>query len=79
MPEQKINKKYVSVKTYAILCGVTPHAIYQRIYRSQDGIHERGDSMFLETCTIKECEGIFINTETYPPVENNKKRKEVNV
>ena len=74
MPE-KINKKYVSVKSYAQLCETTPHAIYQRIYRSQDGVYERGDEMFLETCSIKECEGVFINTETYPPV-SNKKRKE---
>lgn len=75
MAEEIEHKQYVSVNTYAKLCGTTPHAIYQRIYRSQDGEYERGQLTFLEVCTLKEVEGLFIDTQKYPPVKKITKKR----
>lgn len=78
--EEIIDNRYVTVKTYARRCGVSKHAIYLRIKSSDEGKIPPGDSSYLEQTLLEEAEGIFIDTEAFPPkkAQRGRKKKSLN-
>ena len=70
-----IKNRYVTVETYAKLCGVGKHAIYQRLYKSDEGVYNEGDESFLEKTLLAEAEGEFIDTVLFPPKRVSRGRK----
>lgn len=88
MSEQK-NKRYVTVKRYAELCGVGVHAIYARITKSnpsykddEDGnevevpaFYKEGEAGYLEQTLLDNAEGAFIDTKKFPPSKMASGRK----
>lgn len=84
--------RYVSVKTYAELCGVGIHAIYARLRKSmplpvEEGQEEdpatqrlkEGDSGYLEQTFVDNAEGVFIDTKKFPPVTKMKSGRKFKV
>lgn len=75
MEEEEKIPQFVTVKTYAELSGMGPHAIYARIRKSENGFYKEGDEGYLEQTTLAEAEGVFIDTEIFPIVKMKKGRK----
>jgi hypothetical protein len=77
MSDQKaeIGKRYITIKKYAELSGVGVHAIYMRIYKSDDGEYSEDHESYLEMTEIEEVEGIFIDINKYPPKKLNRGAK----
>ncbi len=73
--EDNISNRYLTVRTYAAKCGVSKHAIYLRIKSSESGKILPGDSSYLEQTLLEEAEGIFIDTEAFPPKKAQRGRK----
>ncbi len=69
--------RFVSVKSYAVMCDVSPHAIYMRITSSNLGKknHLPGDESYLEQTILKEAEGVFIDIKRFPPKKVKRGRK----
>jgi hypothetical protein len=75
--EKEEHPQYVTIKTYAELCGVGVHNIYARLKKSDDGTYAEGHEAFLESCHLTEAEGEFIDTNAFPPSKiRNRKRKD---
>ncbi len=73
--EKTFNGRYVSVNTYAKRCDVTPSAIHIRINASSSGKIQEGTDGYLEQTALEEAEGVFIDTELYPPKKATRGRK----
>ena len=67
MEASKPDKRYVSIKQYASMCGVSATAIYQRLYRTEDGNYKEGNPSYLTKTTLSEVDGEFIDTKEFPP------------
>ncbi len=69
--------RFVSVKSYADMCGVSPHAIYMRITASNKGEinHKEGDEAYLEQTILEQAEGVFIDIKRFPPKKVKRGRK----